>query len=109
MENPRSSVHPFGLETFKQEAMMHARHFSSPYSGTIEDAITGTASGVMGAYYLTYLDEEATNIEFIVEQGTEVHKDGQVLVNVSREQDRIDVYISGTGVYVRELHVKYDG
>lgn len=109
MENPMSSVHPFGLETFKKEAMMHARHFSSPYSGTIEDAITGTASGVMGAYYLTYLDQEATNIEFIVEQGKEVHKDGQVLVNVSREQDRIDVYISGTGVYVRELQVEYDG
>ncbi|MCM3172087.1 PhzF family phenazine biosynthesis isomerase [Paenibacillus sp. MER 99-2] len=109
MEKPRSSVHPFGLETVKKEAMMHARHFSSPYSGTIEDAITGTASGVMGAYYLTYLDQEASNIEFIVEQGTEVHKDGQVLVNVSRRQEGIDVYISGTGVYVRELHVEFDG
>ncbi|WP_338543815.1 PhzF family phenazine biosynthesis isomerase [Paenibacillus tundrae] len=109
VENPRSSVHPFGLVTVKQEALMHARHFSSPYSGTIEDAITGTASGVMGAYYLTYLDQEASNIEFIVEQGTEVHKDGQVLVNVNREQDRMDVYISGTGVYVREIHVEYDG
>lgn len=109
MENPRSSVHPFGLETFKKKAMMHARHFSSPYSGTIEDAITGTASGVMGAYYLTYLDPEATNIEFIVEQGTEVDKDGQVLVNVSRGQKHMDVYISGTGVYVRELQAEYDG
>ncbi|WP_145047619.1 PhzF family phenazine biosynthesis isomerase [Paenibacillus xylanexedens] len=109
VENPRSSVHPFGLVTVKQEALMHARHFSSPYSGTIEDAITGTASGVMGAYYLTYLDQEASNIEFIVEQGTEVHKDGQVLVDVSRRQEGIDVYISGTGVYVREIHVEYDG
>ena len=30
---------------------MHGRHFSSAYAGTIEDPVTGTASGVMGAYY----------------------------------------------------------
>ncbi|MNI98549.1 hypothetical protein D3C73_1574130 [compost metagenome] len=57
---------------------------------------------------MTYLDQEATNIEFIVEQGTEVHKDGQVLVNVSRGQEHMDVYISGTGVYVVELDVEYN-
>src|SRR5690625_40833 len=50
-EIPKSSVHPFCLETYDSNADMHARHFSSPYSGTMEDAVTGTASGVMGAFY----------------------------------------------------------
>lgn len=107
-ENPRSSIHPFGLETHNSGAMMHARHFSSPYSGTIEDAITGTASGVMGAYYLTYLNKERNSIEFLVEQGNEIGKNGQVFVNVSRNQNSFDVYISGTGVFVREFEVMYE-
>lgn len=47
---PKASVHPFCMKTYDRDADMHARHFSSPYSGTIEDAVTGTASGVMGAF-----------------------------------------------------------
>jgi PhzF family phenazine biosynthesis protein len=52
---PRASVHPFCLETYDPSAQMHGRHFSSPYSGTVEDPVTGTASGVMGAYYASYI------------------------------------------------------
>ncbi len=48
-EVPNASIHPFCLETKKQHTHIHARHFSSPYSGTIEDPATGTTSGVMGA------------------------------------------------------------
>lgn len=55
VENPRSSLHPFCMDAYDSDALMHARHFSSPFSGTVEDPITGTASGVMGAYYLTYI------------------------------------------------------
>lgn len=42
-EEPKCSVHPICMETTYEEATMHARHFSSPYSGTVEDAVTGTA------------------------------------------------------------------
>ncbi|MFJ6208433.1 PhzF family phenazine biosynthesis protein [Lysinibacillus sp. NPDC092081] len=42
---------------------MHARHFSSPYSGTIEDITTGTPSGVMGAYFAEYIDRKSSIAE----------------------------------------------
>ncbi|MNC50275.1 putative isomerase YddE [compost metagenome] len=102
-QNPKSSIHPFGFETVDQNAMMHARHFSSPYSGTIEDPSTGTASGVMGAYYLTYINKEASSVEFIVEQGHEISRDGKIYVQAVRNESGIDVYISGTAVFVREF------
>ena len=69
IENARSSIHPICFDTYDMNALMHARHFSSPYSGTIEDPVTGTASGVMGAYYLEYIDRDLTFINFVVEQG----------------------------------------
>lgn len=104
-ENPKSSVHPFCMETFDKSALMHARHFSSPFSGTIEDAVTGTASGVMGAYYLTYLNKATDAADFIVEQGQEINRDGRVHVQVTRNESNIDVYIAGTGVFVQEFEV----
>ena len=49
----------------------HARQtFSSPYSGTIENAVTGTASGVMGAFYTKYINTNfETSLNLVVEQG----------------------------------------
>lgn len=107
-ENPKSSIHPFCMEAWDDNAMMHARHFSSPYSGTVEDPATGTASGVMGAYYLTYINEELSGAEFIVEQGQEMDRDGRVYVRVVRCEPSMDVYISGTGVFVREFEIEYE-
>jgi len=106
-EKPKTSVHPFSIRYIEDKVVMHARHFSSPYSGTVEDAVTGTASGVMGAYYLTYLDSGIDNIEFMVEQGQEIDRDGKVYVSVKRTQQGMDVYVSGTGVFVQELEVMY--
>lgn len=108
-EMPRASVHPFCLETYHPSAHMHARHFSSPYSGTIEDAVTGTASGVMGAFYAEYIDnnfDESLNL--IVEQGHEIQKDGQIMVQVSKNRDTYDVEITGVAVYVNEFDILLD-
>ncbi len=44
-EMPRASVHPFCIETYDPDAHMHARHFSSPFSGTIEDPVTARPPG----------------------------------------------------------------
>lgn len=63
---------------------MHARHFSSPYSGTIEDPVTGTATGVMGAYYARYIDKLSDQLVLLVEQGQEMDKDGRVHVTVTK-------------------------
>lgn len=106
-EMPRASIHPFCFETYDLSAHMHARHFSSAYAGTIEDPVTGTASGVMGAYYVTFIDKECKGKkEFLIEQGQEIGKDGRVRVIVRKEgNDALEVEISGSAVYVNEFEV----
>lgn len=105
-EIPIASIHPFCLETYDINAQMHARHFSSPYSGTIEDAVTGTASGVMGAFYAKYINNNFEDyLDLIVEQGHEIEKDGRVMVRVTKNQDSFDIEITGIAVYVKEIEV----
>ncbi|WP_121610768.1 PhzF family phenazine biosynthesis isomerase [Mesobacillus foraminis] len=105
-EMPHSSVHPFCLETYDPNADMHARHFSSPYSGTIEDAVTGTASGVMGAFYANYINNNFISpLNLIVEQGHEIAKEGRVAVQVSKISESVDIRIIGNAVYVKEFEV----
>lgn len=107
-EISNASIHPLCMETYDAEAKMHGRHFSSPYSGTIEDPVTGTASGVMGAYYATYLEKDFDHeLELIVEQGQEINKDGRVMVYVTKdvENDNLQIDIAGTAVYVKEFEI----
>lgn len=59
----------------------------------------------MGAYYLTYIDREIEGIDFVVEQGQEIGRDGRVRVIATRDESGIDVTISGTAVYVREFDI----
>ncbi|NHN30577.1 PhzF family phenazine biosynthesis protein [Paenibacillus agricola] len=104
---PRASIHPFCMETYDPAADMHARHFSSPYSGTIEDPVTGTASGVMGAYYATYIRNGIDEpIQLVVEQGHEMEREGQVEVTVTPADNNYEVTISGSGVYVKEFQIE---
>ncbi|MCR2804107.1 PhzF family phenazine biosynthesis protein [Paenibacillus soyae] len=102
-EMPRASIHPFCLETHDPSAHMHARHFSSPYSGTIEDPVTGTASGVMGAYYAKYLSKGSdSSFDLLIEQGQELGRDGRVRVRVTNG-DVIEV--TGNAVFVNEFEI----
>ena len=103
LEMPGASVHPFCLETIDPEAAMHARHFSSPRSGTIEDPVTGTASGVLGAYYREYIRGSQDESFLIVEQGQEVGRNGRVKVWASKDGDSYAVRIAGTGCLVGAL------
>ncbi|WP_080873814.1 PhzF family phenazine biosynthesis protein [Oceanobacillus timonensis] len=105
-EMPTSSVHPFCIETYNAEADMHARHFSSPYSGTLEDAVTGTASGVMGAYYAEYIRKDKKDVmKLVVEQGKEIGKDGRVGVRISRSNASYDVQVRGNAVFVEDFDI----
>ena len=105
-EMPKASLHPFCLEAFDKNANMHARHFSSPYSGTIEDITTGTASGVMGAYHATYIEQQTQSEKTLtVEQGQELEKDGRVHVHVKNDNGKLTISITGTAVYVKELDI----
>ncbi|PGL69084.1 PhzF family phenazine biosynthesis protein [Bacillus sp. AFS055030] len=103
-EIPKASVHPFCLETYDSNANIHARHFSSAFSGTIEDPVTGTASGVLGAYYAKYIQKDVNDaIELVIEQGTEIQKDGRVKVHVKKVNSTYDIEITGNAVYVKEM------
>jgi trans-2,3-dihydro-3-hydroxyanthranilate isomerase len=101
---PDASIHLFCLETINPEATMHGRHFSSPRSGTVEDPVTGTASGVLGAYYREFISSAQNEAEpFLVEQGQEIGRDGRVKVWATKQIDGYAVRIAGTGCFVREL------
>ncbi|MBC2021165.1 PhzF family phenazine biosynthesis isomerase [Listeria booriae] len=102
-EKPRASIHPFCLETVDPAADMHGRHFSSPFSGTIEDPVTGTASGVMGAYFATYIKQGEADL--MVEQGLEIGRDGRVIVHIRKRASEMKVAITGTAIFVKELEV----
>ncbi len=104
-EMPGGSIHPFCLETMDPAAQMHARHFSSPRSGTVEDPVTGTASGVLGAYYREHVAPGAP-APLLIEQGQEVGRDGRVRVWVERHAGAWHVRVGGTGCVVREMAIE---
>jgi PhzF family phenazine biosynthesis protein len=104
LERPDASLHPFCLETTDPAARMHARHFSSPRSGTVEDPVTGTASGVLGAYYVEFI-QAAMAMPLVVEQGQEVSRDGRVWVWVEKRDGEYHVRVGGTGCFVREMAI----
>lgn len=105
-QNPKASLHPFCLETSDPQARMHARHFCPPHSGMIEDPVTGTATGVMGAYALTYLEAHLPRTGFIVEQGLEMGRDGRVKVEAERLSDGgMDIRVSGGASFVIDMQI----
>ncbi len=105
-ELPGASVHPFCRETIDPAAHLHARHFSSPRSGTVEDPVTGTASGVLGAYYREFISPSRGPSPLVVEQGQEVGRDGRVLVWAERDGGSYRVRTAGTGCCIGEVSVE---
>ena len=72
----------------------------------MEDPVTGTASGVMGAYYAEFVDHEPQDTyQFVVEQGQEIERDGRVIVSVSRDEKNYNVQITGTAIYVSTMEI----
>jgi PhzF family phenazine biosynthesis protein len=115
LEMPGASIHPFCFETIDASAHLHARHFSSPRSGTVEDPVTGTASGVLGAYHREFIEAGGPapphsplpfSPPLIVEQGQEVGRDGRVSVWVDKRGEEHHVRVGGTGCFVRELEIE---
>ena len=104
-EMPGASIHPFCLETIDPAAHLHARHFSSARSGTVEDPVTGTASGVLGAYHREHVAADGPS-PLLVEQGQEIGLDGRVSVWVERRDRACHVRVGGTGCFVRELAIE---
>lgn len=105
LQMPGASIHPFCLETMDPAAHLHARHFSSPRSGTVEDPVTGTASGVLGAYHREFMRAPA-RAPLVVEQGQEIGRDGRVLVWVEQRGGDCHVRVGGTARFMREMAVE---
>jgi PhzF family phenazine biosynthesis protein len=103
---PTASIHPICLETFEKMCTMHGRHFSASHSGTIEDPVTGTASGVMGAYYMSFI-EPSNQTEILIEQGNEIGRKGIVKVYAEKRNSLINVNVSGKAVYMRDIPIEY--
>ena len=104
-DEPYASVHPFCLETVYEGAMIHARHFSSPRNNIGEDPVTGTASGVMGAYYKRHIAKDPDREMLVVsEQGLEIGKDGIVETLVPADPAG-QVRIFGTAVFAEEYRL----
>ncbi|MDF9825209.1 trans-2,3-dihydro-3-hydroxyanthranilate isomerase [Breznakia sp. PF5-3] len=95
---PKSSVHPFSI-TDKDKYIFHARHFSSPFSKTKEDSVTGTASGVMGVYALDYIYSDIDELFLNIYQGKQVNKEGNVKVSAIRNPNGHDIKIYGTAIF----------
>lgn len=104
-EIPRASIHPFAiLSEVRRE--FTARHFSSPYSGTVEDSVTGTASGVMGAYVRNQLYLADDEIELTVFQGQHVQSEGCVNVYVNQTvHGECEVKISGEACFNKYIEI----
>lgn len=96
-EIPKSSIHPFVILSEK-EKRFYGRHFSSPFSGTVEDSVTGTASGVMGAYLQRHLYQKEDTLAISVFQGKHMQREGQVNVFVERKNCQQKVRISGQAI-----------
>lgn len=99
---PASSIHPICLETQSEHANLYSRHFSGAYTGAIEDAVTGSASGVMGAYYYTYIKNLKNNESgtLLMEQGYELNKEGFVTVEILQKNEKKIISVSGQAVLV---------
>lgn len=104
IDMPDASIHPFCLEAIGSGVHMHARHFSAPSSGTIEDPVTGTASGVLGAYYQEFIAKPRYEPQpMVIEQGYEVGREGRVVVWTERHMDGYAVRIGGSAVLAGEV------
>ncbi len=96
--HPGASVHPLCTETLSPDCQLHGRHFSAGDSGVTEDPVTGTACGVMGAYWLAYIAPGENQADLSIEQGQEMGRDGHVRVWARRQGEEIQVKIAGRAV-----------
>ena len=63
----------------------------------------------MGAYYKKYVNKDISlPATLIVEQGHEINKDGRVYVHVKEEKEQLDISISGTAVFVKNIEIEIE-
>lgn len=97
-----NGFHLFTLETMSGQEGVHARHFA-PTAGVLEDPVTGSANGAMGAYLVNYgMFDNGKTTNIFVEQGHVLNREGQMVVEISKDADDLisGVKICGDAVLV---------
>lgn len=99
---------PFCLETVDPEADFHMRAFA-PLVGISEDPVCGTGNGCAGAFIAHHgLVEFKETTDLVSEAGFEVHRPGQVMVSLQRENGKVSrVKVGGTAVTVMEGEMRF--
>ena len=75
-------IYPFTRETVNPGNSVHARGFA-PFIGIPEDPATGSAAGALG-YYLN--DKNLEEKEFLIEQGFEIKRSGNISVKITNTE-----------------------
>ena len=75
-------VYPFTRETVNFVNSVHSRGFA-PFIGIPEDPATGSAAGALG-YYLN--DKNLEEKEFLIEQGFEIKRSGNISVKITNTE-----------------------
>lgn len=97
------SVHIFTTETISPFSVAHTRNFS-PVVGVLENLGTGTANGALGAYLVkNEIIRGKSPISLIIEQGHEVKRSCEILVEVHFSDEEINtVKVGGQAVTIME-------
>lgn len=88
------------LETDSEKTYVHVRTFA-PAVGVDEDPVTGTAAGSLGGYlaYVNDLPGEGNRRRFLIEQGAEVGRPGQVEIELQLIGHSVsEVWVGGNAV-----------
>ena len=75
-------IYPFTRETVNPGNSVHARGFA-PFIGIPEDPATGSVAGALG-YYLN--DKNFEEKEFLIEQGFEIKRSGNISVKITNTE-----------------------
>ena len=88
-----------GAET--SGASIHVRAFA-PAVGVVEDPVTGSANGCIGAFIAQHalLPAQEGEISYVAEQGIEMGQPGRVHVRVSGVPHALSVHVGGNAVTV---------
>ena len=106
----------FTLETKEKNSAVHSRFFAPNY-GINEDPVTGSANGPLGCYLQKYVlsagypvvcrELSDSRLEFVGEQGDEIHRTGRVKIRVHLRQKEIEnISIAGEAVTIMNSILK---
>ncbi|MGD0590218.1 MAG: PhzF family phenazine biosynthesis protein [Bacteroidota bacterium] len=111
-----NGVSLFSLETKEKDSAVHSRFFAPNY-GINEDPVTGSANGPLGCYLQKYVlsagypvvcrELSDGRLEFVGEQGDEIHRTGRVKIRVHLRQKEIEsISIAGEAVTIMNSILK---